>query len=141
MASARLQHLLVRGRPIRDRSLAHAIQEAYRGTMLTGRHPMVFLRIDMPADQVDVNVHPAKSEVRFREPSRLYRLLLSAARTALLDSDLSTALKPPAFPGGATAVPAFKPFEKTASPSVASPLPGGQPFFAEPRPPAPAPGR
>jgi len=139
MASARLQHLLVRGRPIRDRSLAHAIQEAYRGTMLTGRHPMVFLRIDMPADQVDVNVHPAKSEVRFREPSRLYRLLLSAARTALLDSDLSTALKPPAFPGASPAVPAFKQFEKIASPSVESPLPGGQRFFVEPNRPAPAP--
>lgn len=139
MASARLQHLLVRGRPIRDRSLAHAIQEAYRGTMLTGRHPMVFLRIDMPADQVDVNVHPAKSEVRFREPSRLYRLLLSAARTALLDSDLSTALKPPAFPTASPGVPAFKSFEKIASPSVDSPLPGGQRFFTEHHRPAPAP--
>ncbi len=116
MASPRLQHLLVRGRPIRDRSLGHAIQEAYRGTMLTGRHPMVFLRIDLPADQVDVNVHPAKSEVRFRDPSRLYRLLLSAARTALLDSDLSTALRPPVFAGaaisdGPASVPAFRPFE------------------------------
>ena len=115
MASPRLQHLLVRGRPIRDRSIAHAIQEAYRGTMLTGRHPMVFLRIDLPADQVDVNVHPAKSEVRFREPSRLYRLLLSAARTALLDADLSTALKPPSLPGvgpsvGPASLPAFRPF-------------------------------
>ncbi len=111
MASPRLQHLLVRGRPIRDRSLSHAIQEAYRGTMLTGRHPMVFLRIDLPADQVDVNVHPAKSEVRFRDPSRVYRLLLAAARTALLDSDLSTALKPPAVSGSAGAVSAFRPFE------------------------------
>lgn len=127
MASPRLQHLLVRGRPIRDRSLAHAIQEAYRGTMLTGRHPMVFLRIDLPADQVDVNVHPAKSEVRFREPSRLYRLLLSAARTALLDSDLSTALQPPPVSGGgatsgAASVPAFRPFDAPVR-STETPLP------------------
>jgi len=148
MASPRLQHLLVRGRPIRDRSLAHAIQEAYRGTMLTGRHPMVFLRIDLPADQEDVNVHPAKSEVRFREPSRLYRLLLSAARTALLDSDLSTALKPPpVFGGGATSgtasVPAFRPFDAPVRPAETPPPASWQPSFSLPAsspssPPAPA---
>lgn len=122
MASAKLQHMLVRGRPVRDRSLAHAIQEGYRGTLLSGRHPMVFLRLEMPADAVDVNVHPAKSEVRFRDPSRLYRLLLSAVRSALLQSDLSTALQPQRALGGIDAVagvdargpatlPAFRPFE------------------------------
>ena len=130
MASPRLQHLLVRGRPIRDRSLSHAVQEAYRGTMLTGRHPMVFLRIELPADQVDVNVHPAKSEVRFREPSRIYRLLLSAARTALLDSDLSTALKPPAFSGTSASVPAFRPFVGGGTPAPRSAV-DEQTFFSE----------
>ena len=137
MASPRLQHLLVRGRPIRDRSLAHAVQEAYRGTMLTGRHPMVFLRIDLPADQVDVNVHPAKSEVRFREPSRLYRLLLSAARTALLDSDLSTALKPPSLPGGGSSagpasLPAFRPFDGPVRSAGLGPAVFSQRAFAAP---------
>jgi DNA mismatch repair protein MutL len=132
MASARLQHMLVRGRPIRDRSLGHAIQEAYRGTMLTGRHPMVFLRIELPAEQVDVNVHPAKSEVRFREPSRLYRLLLSAVRTALLESDLSTALKPPVWTESSAAVPAFRPFESgPPRPSASGPA-YGQQFFSPP---------
>jgi len=135
MASPRLQHLLVRGRPIRDRSLGHAIQEAYRGTMLTGRHPMVFLRIDLPADQVDVNVHPAKSEVRFREPSRLYRLLLSAVRTALLESDLSTALKPPPLTGDAlqekaAPTPMFRPFQDPVRPSRHGPVVFSQQSFS-----------
>jgi DNA mismatch repair protein MutL len=132
MASPRLQHLLVRGRPIRDRSLGHAIQESYRGTMLTGRHPMVFLRIELPAEQVDVNVHPAKSEVRFRDPSRLYRLLLSAVRTALLESDLSTALKPPTWPGSAASVPAFRPFESVKERPESSRLSYGQRLFTAP---------
>ena len=95
MASSRMQHLFVSGRPFRDRSILHAVQEAYRGVLLSGRQPIVFLRFTLPADMVDVNVHPAKMEVRFREPSRLYRLVLSALRTQFLSSDMRTHLKPP----------------------------------------------
>jgi DNA mismatch repair protein MutL len=95
MAGTRLQHLFVAGRPFRDRSILHAVQEGYRGLLLSGRQPIVFLSFDMPADMVDVNVHPAKIEVRFREPSRLYRLVLSALRTAFLQHDMGTSLKPP----------------------------------------------
>ena len=97
MASTRLQHLFVGGRPFRDRSILHAVQEAYRGVLLSGRQPIVFLRFEVPPDMVDVNVHPAKIEVRFREPSRLYRLVLSALRTKFLASDLGTRLAPPAL--------------------------------------------
>ncbi|MEI6037110.1 MAG: DNA mismatch repair endonuclease MutL [Planctomycetota bacterium] len=97
MASTRLQHLFVGGRPFRDRSILHAVQEAYRGVLLSGRQPIVFLRFEVPPDMVDVNVHPAKIEVRFREPSRLYRLVLSALRTKFLATDLGTRLAPPAF--------------------------------------------
>lgn len=97
MASTRLQHLFVGGRPFRDRSILHAVQEAYRGVLLSGRQPIVFLRFEVPPDMVDVNVHPAKIEVRFREPSRLYRLVLSALRTKFLASDLGTRLSPPAL--------------------------------------------
>ena len=97
MASTRLQHLFVGGRPFRDRSILHAVQEAYRGVLLSGRQPIVFLRFEVPPDLVDVNVHPAKIEVRFREPSRLYRLVLSALRTKFLASDLGTRLAPPAL--------------------------------------------
>ena len=98
MAGTRLQHLFVAGRPFRDRSILHAVQEGYRGLLLSGRQPIVFLSFDLPTDMVDVNVHPAKMEVRFREPSRLYRLVLSALRTAFLQHDMGTSLKPPAPP-------------------------------------------
>ena len=95
MAGTRLQHLFVAGRPFRDRSILHAVQEAYRGLLLTGRQPIVFLRLDLPPEMVDVNVHPAKMEVRFRDPSRLYRLVLSALRSKFLASDMGTRLVPP----------------------------------------------
>ena len=95
MAGTRLQYLFVAGRPFRDRSILHAVQEGYRGLLLSGRQPIVFLSFDMPADMVDVNVHPAKMEVRFREPSRLYRLVLAALRTAFLQHDMGTRLKAP----------------------------------------------
>lgn len=104
MAGTRLQHLFVAGRPFRDRSILHAVQEAYRGLLLTGRQPIVFLRLDLPPEMVDVNVHPAKMEVRFRDPSRLYRLVLSALRSKFLSSDMGTRLVPP---GAATPGPAF----------------------------------
>lgn len=111
MASTRLQHLFVAGRPFRDRSILHAVQEAYRGLLLSGRQPIAFLRFDLPPDAVDVNVHPAKIEVRFREPSRLYRLVLSALRTRFLAGGTGTRLVPPAAPA-----PAMSPASPAASP-------------------------
>lgn len=98
MASGRLQHLFVAGRPFRDRSILHAIQEAYRGLLLSGRQPIAFLRFDLPPDAVDVNVHPAKIEMRFREPARLYRLVLSALRSRFLMGGTGTRLVPPKAP-------------------------------------------
>ncbi|MFM8498041.1 MAG: DNA mismatch repair endonuclease MutL [Planctomycetia bacterium] len=110
MASGRLQHLFVGGRPFRDRSILHAVQEAYRGLLLSGRQPIVFLEIALPPEMVDVNVHPAKMEVRFRDPSRLYRLVLSTLRARFLACDLSARLEAPAaaaWPSrGAGALPA-----------------------------------
>lgn len=95
-ASGRLQHLFVAGRPFRDRSILHAVQEAYRGLLLSGRQPIVFLQFDLPPEAVDVNVHPAKMEVRFRDPQRLYRLVLASLRTTFLENDMGTSLRPPA---------------------------------------------
>ncbi|MFM8735505.1 MAG: DNA mismatch repair endonuclease MutL [Pirellulales bacterium] len=110
VASGRLQHLFVGGRPFRDRSILHAVQEAYRGLLLSGRQPIVFLGFDLPADAVDVNVHPAKMEVRFREPSRLYRLVLASLRSKFLAANVSTRLDPAR---AAAAVAAFEPFAPT----------------------------
>jgi DNA mismatch repair protein MutL len=90
----RMQYLFLNGRFIRDRSLQHALTEAYRGLMLTGRYPISFLRLDMPADAVDVNVHPTKLEVRFQDGGRIYSQLLGTLRTKFLASDLTHKLTP-----------------------------------------------
>lgn len=87
-ATARMQYLFLNGRAIRDRALQHALGEAYRGLMLTGRQPICFLRLEMPAELVDVNVHPTKQEVRFQDSGRLYSLLLGTLRTKFLSTDL-----------------------------------------------------
>ena len=78
--TAKMQYLFVNGRWVRDRTLGHAVQEAYRGLLMTGRYAVVFLFLDLPPDQVDVNVHPTKSEVRFRDAQALYHLVFSAVR-------------------------------------------------------------
>jgi DNA mismatch repair protein MutL len=84
------QYLFLNGRWIQDRSLQHALSEAYRGLLMVGRHPVAFLFLDLPAELVDVNVHPTKSEVRFLDSQRLYRQLLSTLRTRFLGMDLGS---------------------------------------------------
>ena len=88
-SNSRLQYLFLNGRPIRDRSLMHALGEAYRGLLVTGRYPIALLTLEMPPELVDVNVHPTKLEVRFRDSGRLYSQLLSALRTKFLATDLT----------------------------------------------------
>lgn len=95
-ATGRMQYLFLNGRAIRDRSLQHALGEAYRGLLLTGRQPICFLRLDMPPDLVDVNVHPTKQEVRFQDGGRLYSQLLGTLRTKFLTTDLTARGKSPA---------------------------------------------
>ncbi|MGD0654905.1 MAG: DNA mismatch repair endonuclease MutL [Thermoguttaceae bacterium] len=86
----RMQYFFLNGRYIRDRSLQHALGEAYRGLLLTGRYPIAFLTLDIPPEMVDVNVHPTKLEVRFQDSPRLYSQLLSTLRSKFLTTDLST---------------------------------------------------
>lgn len=83
------QHLYLNGRPIRDRFIQHALREAYRGLTEPGRHPAAVLLLTVPPQDVDVNVHPTKSEVRFRDGGRIYGLVLSSVREKLLGSDLT----------------------------------------------------
>ena len=83
-ANNRMQYLFLNGRFIRDRSLQHALGEAYRGLLLTGRYPICFLHLEMPPEAVDVNVHPTKLEVRFQDGGRIYSQLLGTLRTKFL---------------------------------------------------------
>ena len=76
--------LFVNGRPVQDVALTSAVVQAYHTLLMVGRYPMAILFIEMPADMVDVNVHPAKAEVRFREPDRIFATLRQATRRALL---------------------------------------------------------
>ena len=89
------QYLFLNGRWIQDRALQHALTEAYRGLLMTGRHPIVFLFLELAADDVDVNVHPTKNEVRFRDSQQAYRQLLSMLRTKFLSVDLDGSMSMP----------------------------------------------
>jgi DNA mismatch repair protein MutL len=87
------QFLFIGGRYVRDRSLGHALNEAYRGLLMVGRMPVAFLHLEVPPEEVDVNVHPTKVEVRFRDSQRIYSHLLSTLRQTFLKSDLHTRLQ------------------------------------------------
>jgi DNA mismatch repair protein MutL len=83
VASSRFQVLLVNRRVVQDRILGATVKAAYQGLMPRGRHPVVVTYLTMPPEQVDVNVHPAKTEVRFRDPGKVYALLLASLRQGL----------------------------------------------------------
>jgi DNA mismatch repair protein MutL len=82
-ATSAQQFLFVNGRPVRDRLLHGAVRGAYQDFLARDRHPLVALFLELPAEEVDVNVHPAKAEVRFRDPGLVRGLIVGAARHAL----------------------------------------------------------
>jgi DNA mismatch repair protein MutL len=81
--NSRLQYFFVNGRCVRDRTLGHALQEGMHGLLMVGRYAIGFLYLDMPPELVDVNVHPTKAEVRFRDGQGLHHLVRTAVRAAL----------------------------------------------------------
>ena len=93
--NTRMQYLFLNGRHIRDRALQHALGEAYRGLLMVGRHPVCFLRMDMPPELIDVNVHPTKLEVRFTDSGRVYSRLLQTLRHEFLTTDMTQRVGPP----------------------------------------------
>jgi len=109
-------YIFVNKRLIRDRLLMHAITEAYRNVIPPTSFPVVLLFLEMPPEEVDVNVHPAKTEVRFRQQSLIHDFVRDSLRTALVKA------RPAAgFLAALDSAPAASP---SLMPSVASPLPG-----------------
>ena len=82
-ATSREQYLFVNGRPVRDKLLTGAVRGAYQDFLAGDRHPMVALFVDVPSSEVDVNVHPAKAEVRFRDPALVRGLIVGALKHTL----------------------------------------------------------
>jgi DNA mismatch repair protein MutL len=147
-------YIFVNKRLIRDRLLIHAITEAYRNVIPPTSFPVVLLFLEMPPEEVDVNVHPAKTEVRFRQQSLIHDFVRDSLRTALIQARPAAA-----FLAALDSAPAASP---SLMPPAASPLPGApnsaQPgdsepgalqtaaaeaesFQLTPRQPAPVPGR
>ena len=101
--TARNQHVFINGRPVRDKTIQHALREAYRGLIEPGRHPSAVLQLVMDPGAVDVNVHPAKAEVRFRDSSMVHQAVYRAVREALRGADLTpgaSGAHPGLTPGG-----------------------------------------
>jgi DNA mismatch repair protein MutL len=82
-ATASMQYLFVNGRPVKDRLLVGAIRGAYQDFLARDRHPLAVLFVDCPPEDVDVNVHPAKAEVRFRDAALVRGLIVGGIRHAL----------------------------------------------------------
>lgn len=100
------QFVFVNGRPASAPVIYHALNEAYQAVLARGRHPAVFLFVDVPPDTVDVNVHPAKKEVRFRRPSAVRDAIIAAVGRALaIESPAPAPRKPPFRLEAAAAAP------------------------------------
>ncbi len=90
------QFLFVNGRPVKDRLLIGAVRGAYAEMLARDRHAVVALFLDLPPTEVDVNVHPAKTEVRFREPALIRGMIVSGLRHALDQSGFRSVQRPAA---------------------------------------------
>jgi DNA mismatch repair protein MutL len=120
LSQAGHQYLFVNGRPVRDKLLAGAVKGAYADVIMRGRYPALALFVACPAGFVDVNVHPAKAEVRFRDGGLVRGLIIRAIRDAL-----GKPMPRPGFPGAA-----FTPSAALREAAFAAQAPNG---FAEPQ--------
>ena len=152
-SQADMQFFYVNGRMVRDKLVAHAIRQAYQDVLYHGRHPAFVLFLELPPEEVDVNVHPSKHEVRFRESRRIHDFLFRGLHDALaqlrpgvppaanlaedvavLERPAGTALRHPAFaarPLSQTAIP-LQVREQIAAYAALHPLPQTAEEEAEP---------
>ena len=107
-------YLFVNNRPVRDRQILGAVRAGYQDMLPRGRHPIAALFIDLPSSEVDVNVHPAKAEVRFRDSAKVRGLIVGALSAALREAAMQATRE-----GGEEALRKF-------SPSLMPGLSGGQ---------------
>ncbi|MGA7244268.1 MAG: DNA mismatch repair endonuclease MutL, partial [Terracidiphilus sp.] len=144
-------YIFVNKRLIRDRLLLHAIAEAYRNIIPPTSSPVVLLFLEMPPEEVDVNVHPAKTEVRFRQQSLIHDFVRDSIRNALIAArpaagfvaalDSSPAATPSLIPAPISRIPGLPedlPIESEVLTTQAS---GAESFQLTPRPLTPIPGR
>jgi DNA mismatch repair protein MutL len=112
------QYLFVNGRPVKDRLLVGAVRGAYAGMLAHDRHAVLALFLQLPAEDVDVNVHPAKTEVRFRDAAAVRGFIVSGLRAALATGDKRSAQAPDGAAMGRW------PREPAVAPARASLFPG-----------------
>ncbi len=125
--STRRVFLSVNGRSVRDAGIARAVEAAYRSTIVAGLRPSFFLEVTVPADTVDVNVHPAKAEVRFRDRWTSERAVETAVRRALGNFDAAASL---GFRGAGFSSQSFQP-PPNPGPEILQPVPDrDSPLFA-----------
>jgi len=129
-ASRNYISLFVNRRWVRNRALTFAVEEAYQGMLPVGRHPIAALDLRLPPDEVDVNVHPTKAEVRLRREREVFALLQRAVRRALVQGASVPAASPTLW--GAPASPAEAPRLTLQPQPVQAPLVSPAPFSAAP---------
>lgn len=131
----RHQFVFLNGRYIRDRGIFHAIKEAYRGLIDPHQHPVAILYMRMDPAAFDVNVHPQKTEVRFRDANTPFRAVLGALRQKLLQTDLTHSVRLPGPAGSGSSAPAVAPAASDHPSSLAETRAVLAEFFRQPPPP------
>jgi DNA mismatch repair protein MutL len=96
--------LFVNGRWVQDSSITHAVVQAYHTLLMTGRYPVAVLMLSVPPEDVDVNVHPTKAEVRFRDPDAVFSAVQRAVRRAVINNAQSPEFRDTRFAGTASQV-------------------------------------